>query len=79
MIVCVSFSEWLPAVISVLSVCVELLVAAHQCFTLACSMDGIAAVLHTARTLTFTLEQGDEFNLMVRPATPNTPGERLSS
>ncbi|ELT89138.1 hypothetical protein CAPTEDRAFT_221770 [Capitella teleta] len=44
---------------------VELLIYAHDCFTLACHMEGISSLLHTARAVTMALCQAKEFNLMV--------------
>ena len=38
---------------------------AHDCHTLACSMEGIAAVLRAAQSLVETLLTAEEYNLMV--------------
>lgn len=44
---------------------VELLVRAHECHTLACNMEGIAAVLRNGRVLTTALAETREYMLMV--------------
>lgn len=44
---------------------VELLVRAHECHTLACNMEGIAAVLRNGRLLTTALAETREYMLMV--------------
>lgn len=44
---------------------VELLVQSHDCFTLACNMEGIAAVLRSARRLTDTLHTHGQYTLMI--------------
>lgn len=49
-----------------LSLKVELLVRAHQCHTLACNMEGIAAVLRHGRVLTTALTESRDYMLMVR-------------
>ncbi|CAL8360699.1 unnamed protein product [Lota lota] len=46
---------------------VELLVLAHDCFSLSCDMEGIVRVLHAARHLSHAhLAPGQHFNLLVR-------------
>ncbi|XP_020621148.1 spatacsin-like isoform X1 [Orbicella faveolata] len=45
---------------------VELLVRAHECHTLACNMEGIAAVLRNGRVLTTALAETRDYMLMVR-------------
>jgi len=50
----------------VLSLEVELLVRAHECHTLACNMEGIAAVLRHGRLLTSALAETKDYMLMVR-------------
>ena len=49
-----------------LSIQVELLVRAHDCYTLSCCVDGIAEVLVVARQWAGTLVSGKHFSLMVR-------------
>ena len=44
---------------------VELLVRAHECHTLACNMEGIAAVLRNGRVLTMALAETRDYMLMV--------------
>lgn len=44
---------------------VELLVRAHECHTLACNMEGIAAVLRNGRVLTTALAETRDYMLMV--------------
>ena len=44
---------------------VELLVRAHECHTLACNMEGIAAVLRNGRLLTSALAESRDYMLMV--------------
>ncbi|XP_078710945.1 spatacsin isoform X2 [Lampetra fluviatilis] len=49
------------------SACVELLLLAHECFTIACHMEGIVEVLRVAKHLTHhCLVPAKEYNLMVR-------------
>ena len=43
----------------------ELLVRAHECHTLACNMEGIAAVLRNGRVLTSALAETRDYMLMV--------------
>ena len=43
----------------------ELLIYAHDSFTLACHLEGISAVLHASRTVCGVLQQAEEYNLMV--------------
>ena len=43
----------------------ELLIYAHDCHTVACSMEGIAAVLRAAQSLVDALQTAEEYNLMV--------------
>ncbi|XP_078373747.1 spatacsin-like isoform X3 [Oculina patagonica] len=50
----------------VLNLEVELLVRAHECHTLACNMEGIAAVLRNGRVLTTALAETRDYMLMVR-------------
>lgn len=50
---------------SVLTIEVELLIYAHDCFTLACHMEGISTLLQTARSVTASLAAAKEYNLMV--------------
>ncbi|XP_035497750.2 spatacsin isoform X3 [Scophthalmus maximus] len=50
-----------------LSCIVELLVAAHDCFSLTCNMEGIVRVLQAARHLSHAyLAPGEHYSLMVR-------------
>ncbi|XP_074651044.1 spatacsin-like [Tubulanus polymorphus] len=49
-----------------LSMEVELLVHAHECYTLACNMEGIARVLREARRCTDCLAAAEEFTLIIR-------------
>ena len=44
---------------------VELLIRSHDCFTLGCSVDGIAEVLKVSRDITAKLYQGKHYKLMV--------------
>lgn len=44
---------------------VELLVRAHDCYTLGCCVDGIAEVLLVTRKWASTLIKGRHFKLMV--------------
>ena len=44
---------------------VELLVRSHDCFTLACNMEGIAEVLRMARSCTQSLAKAEQYSLMV--------------
>ena len=48
-----------------LSLEVELLVRAHECHTLACNMEGIAAVLRNGRVLTIALAETRDYMLMI--------------
>jgi spatacsin len=48
---------------------VEVLIRAHDCYTAALNMEGIAAVLHQARMLTSDLLHTQEWALMVRALT----------
>jgi spatacsin len=48
---------------------VEILIRAHDCYTAALNMEGIAAVLHQAHMLTADLLQRQEWALMVRTST----------
>ena len=48
-----------------LSIQVELLVRAHDCYTLGCSVDGISEVLLVVRQWVATLVSGKHFTLMV--------------
>ena len=45
---------------------VEMLIRAHDCYTLGCSVDGIAEVLKVSREVTNVLYQGRHYKLMVR-------------
>lgn len=45
---------------------VEMLIRSHDCYTLACSVDGIAEVLRVARDVTTALYNGRHYKLMVR-------------
>lgn len=49
-----------------LSVQVDLLIRAHDCFSIGCNIDGIAMVLELAHKLSDTLNKEKEFKLMVR-------------
>lgn len=44
---------------------VELLIRSHDCYTLDCSVDGVAEILKVSRDLTNVLYQGKHFTLMV--------------
>ena len=55
------FSSFLLA----LSMQVEMLIRSHDCYTLACSVDGIAEVLRVARDITAALYKGRHYKLMV--------------
>ena len=44
---------------------VEMLIRSHDCYTLACSVDGIAEVLRVARDITLALYKGRHYKLMV--------------
>ena len=44
---------------------VDLLIRAHDCFSIGCNIDGIATVLELAHKLTDTLNNEKEFKLMV--------------
>ena len=44
---------------------VELLIRSHDCFTLGCSVDGIAEVLKVSHDITDKLYQGKHYKLMV--------------
>uniref|UniRef100_A0A3B4T348 SPG11 vesicle trafficking associated, spatacsin n=1 Tax=Seriola dumerili TaxID=41447 RepID=A0A3B4T348_SERDU len=47
--------------------CVELLIVAHDCFSLTCNMEGIVRVLQAARHLSHTyLAPGEHYSLLVR-------------
>jgi hypothetical protein len=48
---------------------VEIMIRAHDCYTAALNMEGIAAVLHEAHMLTANLLQRQEWALMVRTLT----------
>lgn len=50
---------------AVLEVLVELLIRAHDCFTLSCNMEGISEVLHAARLCNLQLIQTKSYSLMV--------------
>ena len=50
---------------TLLSMQVELLVRAHDCYTLGCSVDGISEVLLVVRQWVPTLMAGKHFSLMV--------------
>ncbi|XP_067002124.2 spatacsin [Anabrus simplex] len=52
--------------VEAISNAVELIIRAHDCFTAACNMEGIAAVLQKARILTSNLQTRQEWGLMVR-------------
>nr|XP_054756524.1 spatacsin-like [Lytechinus pictus] len=45
---------------------VELIIRAHDCFTLSCNMEGIASVLRASCDCCNALAQSEEFSLMVR-------------
>lgn len=48
-------------------VAVELLILAHDCFSLTCNMEGIVKVLQAARHLSHThLAHGERYGLLVR-------------
>ncbi len=49
----------------ILQIQVELLIRAHDCYTLGCCVDGIAEVLVVARQWTNTLIRGKRYKLMV--------------
>lgn len=44
---------------------VDLLIRAHDCFSIGCNIDGIAMVLELAHKLSDTLNKEKEFKLMV--------------
>ena len=44
---------------------VELLIYAHDCHTVSCHMEGIAAVLRAAHTISTVLAEAEEYILMV--------------
>ena len=44
---------------------VELLIRSHDCYTLDCSVDGIAEILKVSREVTNVLYQGKHYKLMV--------------
>ena len=44
---------------------VDLLIRAHDCFSIGCNIDGIAMVLELAHKLSDTLNTEKEFKLMV--------------
>ena len=44
---------------------VEMLIRAHDCYTLGCSIDGIAEILKVSREVTSVLYQGRHYKLMV--------------
>ena len=44
---------------------VEMLIRAHDCYSLCCSVDGIGEVLKVARDITTSLYQGKHYKLMV--------------
>lgn len=44
---------------------VDLLIRAHDCFSIGCNIDGIAMVLELAHKLSDTLNNEKEFKLMV--------------
>ena len=48
-----------------LSIQVEMLIRAHDCYSLCCSVDGIGEVLKVAREITTSLYQGKYYKLMV--------------
>lgn len=48
------------------SVVIELLIRSHDCFTTECNMEGISAILRKAQTLTSTILNLKNWNLMVR-------------
>lgn len=49
----------------------ELLIVAHDCFSLTCNMEGIVRVLQAARHLSHAhLAPGEHFGLLVSPARP---------
>lgn len=52
-------------VFSVLKVQTELIVTAHECFTISSNMEGISHVLRAARLCSESLAAAGEFNLMV--------------
>lgn len=54
---------------------VELLIVAHDCFSLTCNMEGIVRVLQAARHLSHAhLAPGEHFSLLVPPThTDKTP------
>lgn len=51
--------------LAVLEVHVELLIRAHDCFTLSCNMEGISEVLHAARLCNVQLTRSKSYSLMV--------------
>ncbi|XP_021345955.1 spatacsin-like isoform X2 [Mizuhopecten yessoensis] len=51
---------------ALLSVQTELLILSHTCHTTACNMEGISHVLRSARTITVSLANTQNFSLMVR-------------
>ncbi|XP_015111289.1 spatacsin isoform X2 [Diachasma alloeum] len=54
---------------SILKIVVELLIKAHHCFTVACSMEGIASVLRKSQQLSNTLQSLKLWSLLVRLVT----------
>lgn len=52
-------------VVTELSVQVDLLIRAHDCFSIGCNIDGISMVLELAHKLSDTLNNEKEFKLMV--------------
>ncbi|XP_063995284.1 spatacsin [Diachasmimorpha longicaudata] len=55
--------------VSILKIVVELLIKAHHCFTVACSMEGIASVLRKCQQLSNTLQSLKLWSLLVRLVT----------
>lgn len=51
---------------AMLSMQVELLIRAHDCYTVSCHMEGISRVLHLARKCNNALNNADEHSLMIR-------------
>ena len=66
---CLSFPA---AVRTGIAIQVELLIRAHDCFTVGCYVDGIAEVLHVAQQWVNTLVDAHSFKTMVGKSAINT-------
>jgi hypothetical protein len=66
---CCSFAVCLLALFFINVAVVEILIRAHDCYTAALNMEGIAAVLHQARIITSDLLHMQEWTVMVRTLT----------